>query len=100
MKFVGRKQVMFDADGSKGKLEFHVTNTTKPLASAMAVVKAGNRVVLEDAGGYIENRASGRRIELHEKGGTYVFDIVPEKRNMRYGKTSEKVEPVPMDVAK
>ena len=44
----GRKDIGFclmDGNGKGGNcsMEFHVTNATKPLASAMAVVKAGNK---------------------------------------------------------
>ena len=58
-------------------MEFHVTNATKPLASAMAVVKAGNKVVLshEVGGSYIENIATGKKIKLKESGATFVFEV-------------------------
>jgi hypothetical protein len=53
-----------------------VTDTTKPLASAAAITKMGNRVVLEEGPGkaYIENLETGRKIFLKECGGTFVFD--------------------------
>ena len=78
MKFIPRDRV--SRNGSKVKegmcdMKFHVTDTTKPLASAMAVVKMGNKVVLDDGGSYIENEATGERIELKEAGGTYMFEI-------------------------
>ncbi len=58
-------------------MEFHVTNATKPLASAMAVVKAGNRVVLsqETGGSYIEKVKTKERIGLKGSGGTFVFEV-------------------------
>ena len=58
-------------------MEFHVTSATEPLASAMAVVKAGNKVVLShDVGGSsVENIATGKRIKLKEPGGTFVFEV-------------------------
>ena len=57
-------------------MKFHVTDTTKPLASAAAVTKMGNRVVLEDGPGksYIENVATGKKIQFREFGGIYVLD--------------------------
>ena len=82
LKYFGRKSIGFRPVGAEsGKnecnMKFHVTNTTKPLASAMAVVNAGNRVVLtkEPGGSYIENIATKRRIKLKEVGGTFVFDV-------------------------
>ena len=56
-------------------MKFHVTDTTKPLAAAMSVVKMGNRVVLDMDGSYIENKATGERIVLEEEGGTYAFAV-------------------------
>ena len=56
-------------------MKFHVADTTKPLAAAVAVVKMGNRVVLDTDGSYIENKATGERIILEEEGGTYVFEV-------------------------
>ena len=52
MHYHGRKDTEFKpvGGGTPCSLEFHVTNATKPLASAMAVVKAGNRVILDKGG--------------------------------------------------
>lgn len=57
-------------------MRFHVTDTTKPLASAAAIAKMGNKVVLQDGPGnsFIENVTTGQRIALKERGGTFVFD--------------------------
>ncbi len=86
LKYYGNKVVRFvtkDRVGSDGRqcgaaaceMKFHVTDTTKPLAAAMAVVKMGNTVVLSPEGSYIENVKTKERINLKERGGTYVFDI-------------------------
>ena len=66
------------------EMKFHVTDTTKPLAAAMAIVKLGNRVVLEQGDGrsYIENLETGDRVMLKESCGTFVFDIDCEKAAM------------------
>ena len=78
LKYHGTKNIKFQANGKGGvcDMKFHVTDTTKPLASAAAIAKMGNRVVLEDGPGksYIENVATGNRITLRESGGTFVFD--------------------------
>ncbi len=43
------------------EVNFHVTDTTKPLAAAMAIEKLGNRIVAEDGPGrrYVENLRKG-----------------------------------------
>lgn len=78
LKYHGTKNVKFRVDGDDGvcELKFHVTDTTKPLASASAIAMMGNRVVMEGGMGksYIENIETGRKIVLKESGGTFVFD--------------------------
>ena len=79
LKYHGTKNVKFRVDGNDGvcELKFHVTDTTKPLASASAIAMMGNRVVMEGGMGksYIENIETGRKIMLKESGGTFVFDV-------------------------
>ena len=86
LKYYGNKSVRFvpkDKVGRSGnrvsggvcEMKFHVTDTTKPLASAMAVVKMGNRIVLDDDVSYIENKSTGERVLLKESGGTFVFEV-------------------------
>ena len=83
IEYVGRKVAKFrpvrridgkEVLGSLGQMEFHVTDATKALASAAAVTKAGNSIVMKDGGGYILNNKTGENIELKEKGGTFVFE--------------------------
>ena len=75
LKYFGTKNVRFmPTDGVKKdggtmesgmcEMKFHVTDTTKPLAAAMAMVKLGNR-----------NIATGDKVMLRERGGTFVFDV-------------------------
>ena len=87
LKYFGRKRIGFRPVGEKSgnnecNVEFHVTNATKPLASALAVVNANNRVVLtkEPGGSFIENIAT-KKIKLKEVGGTFVFDVESERRS-------------------
>ena len=84
LEYLGRKMAKFrpvqrvqgkEVVGNVGQLEFHVTDATKALASAAAVTKAGNTVVLKRGGGYIQNDRTGERIELQERGGTFVFEV-------------------------
>ena len=95
LKYYGMKSVRFvPQDGIKKtgekmhgdlcEMRFHVTDATKPLAAAMAVVKLGNRIVMEEGEGrsYIENVRTGDRVLLRESGGTFVFDIDCDKAAM------------------
>jgi len=56
-------------------IRFNVANVQRPLAAASKVVEKGNRVVMEPGGGFIENIASGERIQLRIDRGVYVFDV-------------------------
>ena len=56
-------------------IEFNIAEVRKPLASAVRMVMAGNRVVLDSDDSYIENRKTGERMKLKVKDGTYVFGV-------------------------
>ena len=55
-------------------IEFNVAEVRKPLASAVRMVVAGNRVLLDSD---IEDRKTGEsmKLKLKVKDGTYVFDV-------------------------
>ena len=84
LEYLGRTEITFHTTATKnGKtvkggmcnMEFHVTDSTKPLASALAVVKAGNGIVLSKEGSFIKNKKTKEKIMLKMKGGTFVFDV-------------------------
>ena len=54
-----------------------MTDATKALAAASAIIEAGNDIVLSKrkGGSYIENLKTKERVYLRKKGGTYVFDV-------------------------
>jgi hypothetical protein len=59
-------------------LLFNVADVAKPLASAVKVCKAGNKVVLDlSAPGmsYVESHETGERMMLTEERGTFVFEV-------------------------
>ena len=59
-------------------MTFNVANVAKPLAAAGKIVEAGNRVVLDAKGSYVEHVATGERMQLRKEKGVYVFDVVFE----------------------
>jgi hypothetical protein len=54
---------------------FNVAQVSKPLAAAGKVVDAGNRVVLDQRGSYVEHVATGERMHLRKEKGVYVLDV-------------------------
>ena len=47
----------------------------KVLLSVKCMVQAGNRVVFEPSGGYIEDTHTGERIHMKESGGMYMLKM-------------------------
>ena len=59
-----------------------VTDAHKPLFSVRRMVKAGNRVVLDDDGSYVEHKESGEPVPLEEQGGVYTMRLwIPRNQN-------------------
>ena len=56
-------------------LEFHVADVRKPLASAVKIVRAANKVVLDSEGSYIEDKETGERMKVRIQDETFVFDV-------------------------
>ena len=57
---------------------FHVADVAKPLAAAVKVCEAGNRVVLDTSEpdlSYVENILTGERMKLTVDRGTFVFEV-------------------------
>ena len=45
------------------------------LLSVSRMIKAGNTIVFDDEGSYIEHKASGEWLPLEEKGGVYTVKM-------------------------
>ena len=70
--------------GNLVDMAMNVCDVTKPLGSAMSMMKAGNRIVLDEEGSYILNKASGKTTGVEDRDGSLVFDIwVPKKDSAR-----------------
>ena len=52
-----------------------VVAVTKPLGSARAIVKVGNRVVFDEGDSFVQNRATGKKTKINERNGAYVLDL-------------------------
>ena len=71
---LGQKQ--FDAvtdEESLRNLKVQVCDVNKALLSVKKVINAGNRVVFDGEGSYIEDKATGERMWLKEEGGMYML---------------------------
>jgi hypothetical protein len=59
----------------RASMKFHVANVQRPLVSAVKVVQAGNRVVMDSSGSFIENARTGELLPLRVERGTFFFDV-------------------------
>lgn len=76
MPNVGEKHVRFRTkEGLVSSVLFQVTAARKPLASVSKIVRKGNKVVFAPDSSYIENIASGQRMNIVEDRGTYHLDV-------------------------
>ncbi len=62
-------------NGSMKTMPFKVGKINKALCSVKDLCSAGNRVVFDDDGSYIENKKSGDITKIYEKGRTYAFPV-------------------------
>ena len=67
-----------EAKIQKGAIEFNVADVRKPLASAVKMVRAGNRIVFDDEGSYVESKSTGERMRVDVKDETFVFNVTFE----------------------
>ena len=56
-------------------MSMQVCDVTKPLGSARAMMRAGNRVVWDSDGSYIRNKSSGVVTKIEDRDGSFQFDI-------------------------
>ena len=62
-----------------------VAEVTKPLGSVRAFVRAGNCVVFDAGGSYIQNKATGVKTVIEDRNGAYVFDLWIPRDNKQNG---------------
>lgn len=72
----GGKKVRFrTADGETKSMAFRVAPVTKALASVSRICKQGNRVVFDAEGSFIQNKSTGKKMNLKAERGVYVIEI-------------------------
>jgi hypothetical protein len=66
-------------EGQRRKMRAQVCSVNKALLSVSRMVQAGNRVVFEQSGSYVEDLHSGERMHMEEKGGMYMLKVWVER---------------------
>ncbi len=66
-------------EGQRRKMKAQVCAVNKALLSVSRMVQAGNHVVFEQNGSYVEDLHSGEKMYMVEKGGMYRLKMWVEK---------------------
>ena len=61
-------------EGTLRAMTFQAAPVSKPLGSVKRMCKSGHRVVFDDDGSYVENKATGELNWLREEDGNYMLD--------------------------
>ena len=68
-------------------LTMQACDVSKPLASVKKICQAGHRVVFDEEGSYILNKATGELNFLREDAGNYMLDVwVPPRQASTFGR--------------
>ena len=62
-------------DGEKHAIPFKDMKVSTPIASMIKTVKSGNELVINEEGGAITNKNTGKIVRLVERQGVYFFRI-------------------------
>ena len=62
-------------EGSSKGMVLQVCDVNQGLLSTAKMTKAGNRVVFDEDGSYIENKASGHKTWMKERAGMYMIKL-------------------------
>ena len=62
-------------EGSLRKMRVQVCDVNKALLSVRRVTQAGNRVVFDEDGGWIEDKVTGQKMWMREKDGQYLLKL-------------------------
>ena len=73
---IDNDEVMADKTLTRSStMAFNVAGVCKPLVSAVKVAEAGNRIIMDSEGSYVENKKTSERMQLRSKKGVFVFDV-------------------------
>lgn len=70
-----KKFVAVGEEGHMRRMRAQVCDVNKPLLSVHRMVQAGNRVVFDPVGSFVEDTVTGERMNLTEQGGMYMLKL-------------------------
>ena len=72
---LGEKRFAVGEGGEFRRMKAQVCEVNQAFLSVKRVLQAGNRVVFDKTGSYIEDEVSGERMHLHEENGMYMLRL-------------------------
>ena len=73
---IGKKSSTDETEeGFKRNIRVQVCDVNKALLSVKKVIAAGNRVIFDEDGSYIEDKATAEKIWMIEKGGMFMIKL-------------------------
>ena len=73
---LGQQQLpLLTMEGTLRGMTFQAAPVSKPLGSVKRMCSSGHRVVFDDEGSYIQNKATGALNWLREENGNYILDV-------------------------
>ena len=87
-----RKLIGYTGEGNFVDMGMQVGEVTKALGSARAMMRAGNRVVLDSDGSYVYNKGSGVKTKIEDRNGSFQFDIWVPRANASQGQSSSSAQ--------
>ena len=81
----GKKNIYgYTAEGTKIGIDVQIADVKKTLGSVRRICEAGNRVVFDEDGSYVESKSNGERTALIKDRGSYVLTLwVPRESSPR-----------------
>ena len=76
--------VAVSESGSKKRLKIQICEVNKALLSVKKVTQAGNRVVFDEDGSYIEDKMTGERLTMRDEGGMYMLKMWVKRNQMGF----------------
>ena len=70
-----KKFTAVSEEGLARNITAQVCSVNKALLSVRKMTKAGNRVVFDDEGSYVEDKKTGERMWMKEEGGMYMLKM-------------------------
>lgn len=74
----GKKKTVFVNNvGKKEKcrMQFHMTDAKRMLASVSKMLESGNDVHFSDKGSYVENTETGKKVALKKEGNVFIMEV-------------------------